>query len=170
MVFLRLKKINNQFYCYLVQNKRTRGKPRQKVKKYLGKALLLKSSRELDFFTFYQLPQKNLKKYFQKKTIEEILFDLVRLELIKHGFQEREGFLSSGDLYYNKKKFQVFQNKKPLVICLNNGFLCSFTLKRIIDLSRTTSPPPYLLAKYFVESGLKVPPTVFIEFYRKIRL
>ena len=38
MVFLRVKKINNNYYYYLVKSVRIDGKIRQKVVKYIGKS------------------------------------------------------------------------------------------------------------------------------------
>ena len=38
MVFLRAKKINNNYYFYLVKSIRVDGKIRQKVVKYIGKS------------------------------------------------------------------------------------------------------------------------------------
>ena len=38
MVFLRAKKINNNYYYYLVKSVRVNGKVRQKVVKYIGKS------------------------------------------------------------------------------------------------------------------------------------
>ena len=38
MVFLRVKKISNNYYYYLVKSVRINGKIRQKVVKYIGKS------------------------------------------------------------------------------------------------------------------------------------
>ena len=38
MVFLRVKKINNNYYYYLVKSVRVNGKIRQKVVRYIGKS------------------------------------------------------------------------------------------------------------------------------------
>lgn len=38
MVFLRVKKINKNYYYYLVKSVRVNGKIRQKVVKYIGKS------------------------------------------------------------------------------------------------------------------------------------
>lgn len=46
MTFLRFKKINNNFYYYLVKSVRINGKIRQKVVKYLGKSKNLVSMLE----------------------------------------------------------------------------------------------------------------------------
>lgn len=46
MVFLRVKKINNNYYFYLVKSIRIDGKVRQKVVKYIGKSKNLVSMLE----------------------------------------------------------------------------------------------------------------------------
>jgi len=46
MVFLRVKKINNNYYYYLVKSIRVEGKVRQKVVKYIGKSKKLASMLE----------------------------------------------------------------------------------------------------------------------------
>lgn len=38
MAFLRVKKINNNYYYYLVKSVRINGKVRQKVVRYIGKS------------------------------------------------------------------------------------------------------------------------------------
>ena len=38
MAFLRTKKVNNNYYYYLVKSIRIKGKIRQKVVKYIGKS------------------------------------------------------------------------------------------------------------------------------------
>ena len=43
MVFLRTKKINNNYYYYLVKSVRINGKIRQKVVRYIGKSKKLVS-------------------------------------------------------------------------------------------------------------------------------
>ena len=46
MVFLRVKKISNNYYYYLVKSVRINGKVRQKVVKYIGKSKNLVSMLE----------------------------------------------------------------------------------------------------------------------------
>lgn len=46
MVFLRVKKISNNYYYYLVKSIRVNGKIRQKVVKYIGKSKNLVSMLE----------------------------------------------------------------------------------------------------------------------------
>lgn len=166
MPFLRLKKINNQQYCYLVENKHTKNGPRQKVKKYLGKVLGLEKKKDLDFFEYFKI--NDLNNYF-KKNKKEILSDLIKFELVKHGFKEKRNFLINQHFSFNKKTFQLLKNKKEIVLFLNQGFLSAFTFKRILSFRKTRdfSQDAHALAKYFIEAGINIPKEIFIRFYQK---
>lgn len=166
MTFLRTKKINNNVYCYLVQNKHTKKGSRQKVKKYLGRAIKLEQKKELDFFDFFGIV--DLKSYVQKNN-KGIILDLIKLELIRHGFKEKKDFLASKDIFFDIKKFQFLKNNKKIILSLNEGFLSDFTIKRIIDFKKTNNfqKDGHKLAKYFVEAGIVIPQEIFIEFYQK---
>ena len=103
MAFLRTKKINGKSYCYLVQNKHTKKGPRQKVKKYLGRAFELEQKKEMDFFGI-----ENPNDYL-KKSKKDILNDLIKFELVKHGFRERKDFLVNKGISVDKKNFQILK-------------------------------------------------------------
>ena len=87
MSFLRTKTIHGNQYCYLVENHYTKNGPRQKVKKYLGRAFKLEPKQELDFFNYFQI--KDLNTYL-KKPKKEVLNDLIKFELTKHDFKEQK--------------------------------------------------------------------------------
>ncbi|MBR9682940.1 hypothetical protein GOV03_00165 [Candidatus Woesearchaeota archaeon] len=166
MTFLRTKKINNNFYCYLVQNKHTKKGPRQKVKKYLGRAWKLEQKKELDFLDFLKV--NNFNDYF-KKSKKEILMGLVQWELIRHGFQEKKDSLVNQDISFNIKNNKIIKKDKEVLLALNEGFLCSFTTGRILKFKKSgdLQKDALTLAKYFVEAGIKIPQEVFIGFYEK---
>jgi len=166
MAYIRTKKINNNLYCYLVQNKHTKHGPRQKVKKYLGRAFILKQKKDLDFFDYFQI--KNLDSYFQKPR-KQILQNLIKFELTKHNFKEKKDLLVNKDLSFNPKNFQTLNNKKETTFSLNEGFLCHFTIKRILNFKKTNDfqKDAHALAKYFIEGGINLPQEVFIQYYQK---
>lgn len=164
MAFLRTKKINDNLYCYLVQNKHTKKGSRQKVKKYLGRAIKFEQKKDLDFFSYFKI--KNLDNYFQKK---QILRDLIKLELIKHGFKEKNNFLINQKISFNIKNNKILKKEKEVLLSLNEGFLCSFTINRISKFKKSgdLQKDALKLAKYFVEAGIKVPQEVFVGFYEE---
>lgn len=157
MAYIRTKKISDKFYCYLVENKHTKKGPRQKVKKYLGKVISLEQVEELEF-------SGDL-----RKSNREILLELIKLELLKHGFKLKKELYVNKDLSFDLEKLVLKNKKKEVVLKINEGFLCNFTLKRILDFKKSNdiNEDGLQLAKYFVEAGIVVPKEVFIIFYQK---
>lgn len=157
MAFLRTKKINNNLYCYLVQNKHTKKGPRQKVKKYLGRAVKLEQKEDLPFI----LPTKTNKS--------QLLRSLIVWELKKHNFKLKNNLYQHKALTYHPKTHQILNKKKETALHLNEGFLCSFTIKRILNFKKTNDfqKDAHTLAKYFVEAGINIPQEVFIGVYER---
>ncbi len=157
MAFLRTKKINSNSYCYLVQNKHTKKGPRQKVKKYLGRAIKFEQKKEFPF----TLPIKTNKS--------QLLQSLIIWELKKHNFKVKNNFYQHKNLTYCPKTHQILNKKKEAALQLNEGFLCSFTINRILKFKKSGDfqKDAYKLAKYFVEAGIKIPQEVFIGVYEK---
>jgi len=106
MAFLRVKKINNAKYLYLVGNKwykrKAKGKgkgPRQKVIKYLGKVYSFEKANNSDFHYFKNI--NNIEEYIKNNEKSSIIRDLVEWELFRH--------------HINKDEFGIdFDNKKIL--------------------------------------------------------
>jgi len=157
MTFLRIKKINNHPYCYLVQNKHTKQGPRQKVKKYLGRAYPLEKKQDLEF----PLPEKNNKP--------QLLKSLIIWELQQHNFKLKKENLTQQKFSFHYKTFQPKKQHKDAVFSLNEGFLCPFTIKRILNFKKSNDleKDSRLLAKYFIEAGLQPPQDIFIKYYQK---
>ena len=157
MAFLRTKKINNNTYCYLVQNKHTKKGPRQKVKRYLGKAVRLEPNQEVEF----EFPEKPSKP--------QILNSLIAWELKKHDFKLKNNLYQHKNITFNPKTHQILNREKEAALHLNEGFLCSFTVKRILNFKKTNDfqKDAHKLAKFFVEAGINIPQEVFIRVYEK---
>lgn len=160
-MFIRTKKIGKYSYGYLVENQQTIKGSRQKVKGYFGRVFNFDVVKNLKFFDFYEI--ENLKKYSEKNK-EDILEDLIKLELINAGFNKN--FINQKIKFDN---FKMTRGKKSVVVVVNEGFLCEFTFKRILEFKKTGNfeKDAYLLAKYFVEAGIQIPQEVFICFYEK---
>lgn len=164
-MIIRVKKRKNKAgedlsYAYLVENKWTPKGPRQKVMGYLGKVC---------FFD-----KKDLMFNGNSENIgyNEIVKELVKWELKKHGFDEKEGvFASKGIFFENNEIYKKQANKKiSCVLAFNEGFLCDFTIKRLLDFREKGSEKEVglKLAKCFVEAGIDVPKDVFIECFEKV--
>ena len=77
-MFIRVKKIKNQNYAYLVNSKYTEKGVRQKIVKYLGKVIELKKNEK-----------KEIKKY-SHLTPKQLIHELILLELKNHGFKKNK--------------------------------------------------------------------------------
>ncbi len=117
-MFIRLKKIQGKHYAYNVQNKRVRGKVKQKVKSYIGKAIIPKKTNEKDFFEFIR---KDVSSY--NKNIKETVEDLIKWELFKHDLK---------DIKIDIKKYSITKDNEKIVIKLNEGYLYDKTVRNII--------------------------------------
>ena len=65
----------------------------------------------------------------------KIAKDVIRYELVKHGFNIEEDSLLKDSIKVDLKTAKVFDEntKKNIVLRLNEGFLCRDTLKRLIS-------------------------------------
>lgn len=124
-MFIRTKtRINSKNqkikYGYLVKNV-WKGKPKQKVIKYLGKIVEEKPLKKLD---------SSLKL---KKTWAETVKELIKNELINSGFKG-DTRLCKNDVIVDLKLKQVLVNKKKGVIEINEGFMCDYTINKCIQM------------------------------------
>ena len=171
MGFIRIKNIKKNRYAYLVINKwRKRLKKgnkgsRQKVGKYLGKV-----------FTFPKIGSVKIvdpDKYI-KLTKKKIIKDLISTTLINHGFSMIKGKLCKNDLFFDINKFKFYDEKQKelnIVIEANEGFICNFTLSKLLNYKHTKDDERDRgidLAKLFLEAGLNIGPELFVIYYDKI--
>ena len=162
MVYIRVKKINKYLYAYLVENISTSYGPRQKVKQYLGRVYELEKSKEVE-------------DSFNGHNKEEILLNLVIPELKVRGFKENKDLYVNKDLVLSPKEFTLkkttkAKTSKDAILKLNEGYLCSFTLNRILKFERSkdVKKDAQVLAKYFLEAGLQINQELFVSFYQAI--
>ena len=160
MGFTRIKKINNAEYAYLVENKwykrgfKSKGKgSRQTVSKYLGKVYSFNKGNEQDFFQYKNI--NDAKQYLIDNNSEEIIKDLIRWELYRHNIDINEFNIN----FSNKK---VMKGKKEVSLRINEGFLNSYTLRRLFNLKKEDS---FYLAKCFVEAGIEIPKEIFVGLF-----
>ena len=183
MAFIRTKKIkkksgNVYTYAYLVENKwkkRAVGKKkcRQKVKAYLGRVHKLEKKSDIDFLEHHNI--KDMDKHIDSNSKKDIIIDLVKYELLKHGFDEVGSLVSNGEIFFDieKSEFSILEgdkHKKGIVLELNEGFMCKETIKNLTKFNAegTEEEIGYKYAKAFVETGLDVPHEVFVCLFSKI--
>lgn len=151
MSFLRVKKIKGNDYAYLVENQWTAKGPRQEVKKYLGRVYRFKGkgSYAVDFCDGRK----------------EFLLELIRYELSKVS-----GSLKKEKIEFDAKKMNFLKSNRSCVLGLNQGFMCDFTLGRILDFKKKgdIEVDSVKLAKFFVEAGFEVPQEYFIEYFQRL--
>jgi hypothetical protein len=163
MAYIRIKKINNKKYAYLVETINTKSGPRQKVKQYLGSVQVLEKKKE--FFA--------INKTFKDK--KDILSNLAIAELESKGFKEKNNNYIYKNLIFSPKNFTLTKKtksntEKDMVININQGYICTFTLQRLLNFkkSKDFNKDAYNLAKHFLEAGLNISKELFIDFYQKI--
>lgn len=163
-MFIRTKKIKKKEYAYLVSNRWTKKGARQKILKYLGRAYSFKRrERQFDFD--------------EKKDYGEIVYDLIRWELLKNDFKSEKNKKNILFKKIGNKKIKVDLNKRNVfqdmaVLKNNEGFLCNYTIKKIFNFDlkeyKTKEEKMFEFAKAFVDSGIKVPKEVFISLFTKL--
>lgn len=179
----RFKRKNGQVvtYAYVVKSiwkkrvpKGSEKGARQKVKGYLGKVHEFSRVSSRDFIS--HLGVSDVKSHFDEHGVEKVVRDLVRLELINHGFKENGDFYANGDLavYISDKDFFVKdlgeEKDRKLVIGMNEGFLCKETFEKLLGFKGKGGPKEVglSLGNALLEAGLKVPNEVFVEMFNRV--
>jgi hypothetical protein len=157
MAFIRVKKINKAPYAYLVECISTKKGPRQKVKGYLG--------RVYEFERQHKVPVS-----LNAKNTHDLLLHLAVAQLKSIGFTERKSDYYYGELVFSSKLLSLTKrsNNKPSILRLNDGFLCGFTLDRILKFKKTKNlnKDANILAKYFLAAGIPISEDQFVAFYQ----
>ena len=153
MAFLRVKKIKGKEYAYLVENSWTAKGTRQKVKRYLGRVHRFKGKGS------YLLD-------YSKNDCKGFLVELINFELSKIKARLKKEKIG----FDNKKMVFIRGNKKNCVLGLNQGFMCDFTLKRILNFKKSgdIEVDSVKLAKFFIEAGFAVPQEYFIGYFERL--
>ena len=160
-MFIRVKKIKGNDYAYLVSNEWTPNGSRQKVNDYFGAV------------------QKHSQMYAKGALLgarfEESLTELLRNELLNHGFAMTESgnqFAKEGIVVDLTNKTVQNANKKPAVVKLNEGFLCEHTLKdlfgiKMLQNNSESGSSGAVLANSLVAAGLKLSDELFIAIFEQ---
>jgi|GEM_PF-3870929 len=158
-MFIRIKKINGNDYAYHVHNKRVRGKIRQKVKSYLGKAIIASKTKDLDFFSFVK---KDLETYTAEKSYRDIIYDLVIWELSRHDIN---------DVDINLKRYSVTKEGSAVVIKMNEGYMYNKILNHLLKF-QAVGDDEYFIGKEFAEAmvkaGIDAPKELFVKLFEKL--
>jgi len=166
MSFIRIKRIKGHKYAYFVENTWTSSGPRQQSKKYLGKLVEIEPVLEGDFRTWIKGDFAN---FLEKSEFKAIIQDMISFELNKRGFNKEGDILSRDSIKIDLKNLKIMDGKKPVVIKLNEGFLCELTLRNLLGYDGENDSSGARLASFLVNAGLNVEEDVFIALFDKKR-
>ncbi|MBW2969355.1 hypothetical protein KY314_04570 [Candidatus Woesearchaeota archaeon] len=154
MGFIRAKTIKGKEYAYLVSNTWTNQGSRQNVKCYLGRIIKLQKKQETT-------PDITNSEY------TEAITSLITQELINHGFNEK---LSHNNTKVDLKNRKIINNNKNTVIEINEGYMCTYTLNKLMTLKLTgyEEQAGTQLATALLEAGLKINKEIFVQLFEKI--
>ncbi len=174
-MFFRIKKISGKEYAYRVKNRWTEFGPRQKVVGYAGRVYRISKPVQNSNFEFKEYIEKeglDYEKYLQELEFEKTVMDLIKWELHKHGAITNEnGQLSIQNISLNLSLNSLNQNGKEIALKMNDGYLCSYTLKKIFQLGLDedeNEEPGLDFAQVLVNAGLDVPKEIFVKLYEKL--
>ena len=161
MTFLRVKKIKNKEYAYIVKNEWKKKSSRQKVKGYLGRVHRFSLKNDIDFLQ--HINAENTEHYISQNDVKKIISDLVEWEFFRFGIDKREF-----DIDLSNKKIQ--KKNKNVVLIINEGFMCSATLKNLVEFRAENDEENggWKFARAFVDAGIKVPHEIFVGLFSKI--
>ncbi len=160
-MFVRAKAVKNKQYAYLVENSWVKGRVRQKVKKYLGKILVLDDARDVD----------GLLEIDSSLSKKEYISQIICLEFFKRGFLLENNvlindsiniFLLTGDITFQGKKVVLFMNGRYLYKDILESLLDFFQPEAKDDVKGKK------LASAFSDAGISIAPEHFIALYKKI--
>ena len=173
MAFIRTKRIKKKSgaiyeYLYIVENKRSRGKRmKQKMKKYLGRVYRHSRDNVMDFYEFYEIEDVN--RYIDENSKDDIIWDLIKLELFNHGFEEEKDVFSKDGCFVNLKDRKVYNERgNSVAFAFNEGFLTTHAIRKILNFRAEDEEDGYDFAKMFVEAGISIPQDVFVGVFRKV--
>ena len=146
MTYIRVKRISKYKYAYLVESVSSPKGPRQKVKKYLGKV-----------YDVGEVSRDSVSGKSRKEFVRELIRDVLR-----------EFNSSEIKVDYDSFSFAKKSSRKDVVLKVNDGFLCEFTVNLILKFRKSgdLQKDGYKLAKYFLDAGLPVSQEEFVEFYQ----
>lgn len=156
MVFVRVKKVRGNKYGYAVANNWTLKGPRQRVVGYLGRVYQPEKKEKVS--EFEEFVQKPLKKYLEISDYKNIIKDLIEFQLQNNEIPE--------EIEFDKENLTIKKGKKKVVIAINEGYLCDYTIKKLIDYDGEDATG-FNLADLITAAGIKLNEEIFITLFSK---
>ncbi|MBD3318784.1 hypothetical protein GF342_02655 [Candidatus Woesearchaeota archaeon] len=151
MGFIRCKIIGKGTYAYLVENQWTSKGSRQKIQGYLGKVIALTPCASAT--------------YVPSKEYGALVHHLIEQELIKHGFTQEGTTWRHQDIIVDIEQESVREGTRAVVLALNDGYLCTHTLREIHTYTPHLDNFEEELATRIIATGIAMPPSFFIHLY-----
>lgn len=175
-MFIRVKKVKDYEYAYLVNSKwRKRAKirgmkkwPEHKYLGHIGRVYRFEPSYFCDFSDFIG---GDFKLFLEKFGVCEVYKKFIEYELINCGFKK------NNDLYYNGKviidfsKLMVHCNGKEAVVKINRekGYICSLYLEELFKINKINGRVEGInLMKRLKQVGAKIDPEDFYFLVKKL--
>lgn len=146
MVFVRIKKVKDKDYAYLVENKWNKGKVKQKTIKYLGRA--------------HKFESPKIEGFTEMNPLASIVADA----LSNAGFNDK---LKNKDITVDLQKKKVRKGRSEAAIIINEGVLSSHSLQKLLNYEAEEEERPGMkLAGLLAASGIRVSNECFINLYK----
>ncbi len=159
-MFIRIKKIKNGEYAYLVENSWKKKTSRQEVKEYLGKIVHLERRERL--FTEDLTPMN----------FGEAAKTLIEFEVQRLGLQKTDDTFEDEEYAYDPVNHEVIVKRtgKRVVIKSHEGYLCKHTIEQLLSFKPegTEEEIGLDLARALVGCGLVVDKGHFVQLFEKV--
>ncbi len=160
MPFVRIKRIKNKEYAYLVENawkKRKKGS-RQKTLKYLGRVHHLEQIENIQA------------EVEENHDFKKIITNLLKIHLKNYGFNQEKKTFMKDNIIIDFENNSVTKSNRNISIQMNEGFLNTYTLRQLYNYKPKGDMQEigFNLANVFVSTGLVVPQGIFIQAYGKL--
>lgn len=159
-------------YAYLVSSKHRKKGAKQKVAKYLGKVYSFERSKNKSFDEFVS---GSAQAFISLKPLKTSLMSLVKLELENHDFMKiSKNKYAKGNLIVNftTKDVKDISNNKPVCIALNDGYLTSYTLSKMLNFKAPEALERDVgkaMAKRILAAGVLLDQSVFVLLFQKLK-
>ncbi|MGE0793576.1 MAG: hypothetical protein AB7V77_05355 [Candidatus Woesearchaeota archaeon] len=162
-MFVRAKTIKDKKYAYLVENIWKKKKVCQKVKKYLGKIVILED--------VYLNEAKSFEEYDWNLPTKLIIRDIISDEFERRGFLRKNLKLIKDNLIINLSTCKIQEKNADVVLFLNGIYLYGKLLNQLENFNESEledETKGLRLAKIFSDCGISINQQVFIHLYKKI--
>jgi len=169
-MFIRVKRIKDKSYAYLVRNRWTKRGSRQKVGRYLGRVYVPAKIAENGYYGHVGDDPGSVSRRINRMSAREIAESLLGWVLSSHGFLQQGAAWKLDDYTVDLRSLRVMKGDKAVALNINNDFLCTHTLRSLMRFKSDGDGEVVglALAKAFISAGIPVPGEVFVHVFNKV--